>query len=91
MGGLYPTITGTKSQMQQQKKRVTAPNRTCMTSKIRLSGYVSIYQEFVEKKKKRVLDFKFLNFLGDGFGVKEKKRQARANCVRPSRAPTSTL
>jgi hypothetical protein len=34
---------------------------------------VSIYQEFVEKKKKRVLGFKFLGFLGDGFGVKEKK------------------
>jgi hypothetical protein len=31
------------------------------------------------KKKKRVLGFKFLGFLGDGFGVKEKKkRQARA-------------
>jgi hypothetical protein len=28
--------------------------------------------------------------LGDGFGVKaKKKRQARADCVRPSRAPTS--
>jgi hypothetical protein len=28
--------------------------------------------------------------LGDGFGVKEKKRQARVDCVRPSQAPTST-
>jgi hypothetical protein len=46
----------------------------------------------VEKKKKRVLGFKFLGFLGDGFGVKEKKkRQARADCVRPSRAPTSLI
>jgi hypothetical protein len=45
-----------------------------MASKIRFSGYVSIYQEFVEKKKKKVLSFKFLGFLGDGFGVKEKKK-----------------
>jgi hypothetical protein len=45
-----------------------------MASKIKFSGYVSIYQEFVEKKKKRVLGFKFLGFLGDGFGVKEKKK-----------------
>jgi hypothetical protein len=61
-----------------------------MASKIRFSGYVSIYQKFVEKKKKRVLGFKFLGFLGDGFGVKEKKkRQARADCVRPSQAPIS--
>jgi hypothetical protein len=29
-----------------------------------------IYQEFVEKKKKRILGFKFLGFLGDGFRVK---------------------
>jgi hypothetical protein len=36
--GLYPTLTGTESQMQQQKKRVVAPNRTCMASKIRFSG-----------------------------------------------------
>jgi hypothetical protein len=28
----------------------------------------------VEKKKKRVLGFKFLGFLGDGFGVKKKKK-----------------
>jgi hypothetical protein len=45
-----------------------------MASKIGFSGYVSIYQEFVEKKKKRVLGFKFLGFFGDGFGVKEKKK-----------------
>ncbi len=44
----------------------------------------------VEKKKKRVLGFKFLGFLGNGFGVKgKKKRQARADCIRPLRAPTS--
>jgi hypothetical protein len=36
----------------------------------RFSRQVSTYQEFVEKKKKRVLGFKFLGFLGDGFGVK---------------------
>jgi hypothetical protein len=28
----------------------------------------------LKKKKKRVLGFKFLGFLGDGFGVKEKKK-----------------
>jgi hypothetical protein len=41
------------------------------------------------EKKGEVLGFKFLGFLGDGFGVKEKKkREAQADCVRPSRAPT---
>jgi hypothetical protein len=35
---------------------------------------VSIYQEFVGKKKKKVLGFNFLGFLGDGFGVKGKKK-----------------
>jgi hypothetical protein len=39
-------------------------------------------------KQKRVLGFKFLGFLEDGFEVKEKKRQARVDCVRPSRAHT---
>jgi hypothetical protein len=34
----------------------------------------------------------YLPSRGDGFGVKEKKkRQARADCVRPSRAPTSLI
>jgi hypothetical protein len=34
----------------------------------------------------------YLPTKGDGFGVKEKKkRQARADCVRPSRAPTSLI
>ncbi len=34
----------------------------------------------------------YLPTRGDGFGVKEKKkRQARADCVRPSRAPTSFI
>jgi hypothetical protein len=51
-------------------------------------GCPGLIPEFVEKKK-RVLGFKILGFLGDGFGVKEKKRQARVDCVRPSRAPTS--
>jgi hypothetical protein len=31
---------------------------------------INIYQEFVEKKKKRLLGFKCFGFLGDGFGVK---------------------
>jgi hypothetical protein len=31
---------------------------------------VSIYQEFVLKKEEEVLSFKFLGFLGDGFGAK---------------------
>jgi hypothetical protein len=48
-----------------------------MASKIRVSGWVSIYQEFVEKKKKRVLGLKFLGFLGDGFGVKENKKAGK--------------
>jgi hypothetical protein len=44
-----------------------------MASKIRFFGYVSIYQEFVEKKKKRVLGFNFLGSLGDGFGMKGRR------------------
>ncbi len=38
------------------------------------AGCLGLIQEFFEKKKKRVLSFKFLGFLGDGFGVKEKKK-----------------
>jgi hypothetical protein len=48
-----------------------------MASKIRFSGYVSIYQEFVEKKKKRVFRF----FGGWVWSEGKKKRQARADCV----------
>jgi len=47
---------------QQQKKRVAAPNRTCMASKIRDDGGCGHCNT-------RVLGFKFLGFLGDGFGV----------------------
>jgi hypothetical protein len=32
-------------------------------------GFLGRYQ-YMKKKKKRVLGFKFLGFLGDGFGVK---------------------
>jgi hypothetical protein len=52
-------------------------------------GFLGRYQYIKEKKKKRVLGFKFLGFLGDGFGVKEKKRQTWADCVRLSQVPTS--
>jgi hypothetical protein len=52
-----------------------------MASKIRFSGQLSIYQKFVEKNKKRVLSFKFLSFLGDGFGVKEKKKGRHGQIV----------
>ncbi len=38
------------------------------------AGCPGLIQEFFEKKKKRVLGFKFLSFLGDGFGVKAKKK-----------------
>jgi hypothetical protein len=37
--------------------------------------FLSFRPESAEKKKKRVLGFKFLGFLGDGFGVKEKKKR----------------
>jgi hypothetical protein len=37
-------------------------------------GCPGLIPEFVEKKKKKVLGFKFLGFLGDGFRVKEKKK-----------------
>jgi hypothetical protein len=42
-------------------------------------------------KERKVSGFKFLGFLGDGFGVKEEKKEARADCVRSSRAPTRLL
>jgi hypothetical protein len=32
-------------------------------------------------KKKRILGFKFLGFLGDGFGVKEKKKAGTGGWV----------
>jgi hypothetical protein len=45
-----------------------------VNTRVFFSGQVSIYQEFVEKNKKRVLGFNFLGFLRDGFGVKEKNK-----------------
>jgi hypothetical protein len=55
-------------------------------------GY-SLVSRICWKKKKRVLGFKFLGFLGGWVWSegKKKKRQAQADCVRPSQAPTSTL
>jgi hypothetical protein len=45
------------------------------------AGCPGLIQEFFEKKKKRVLGFKFLGFLGDGFGVKEKKKGRHGRIV----------
>jgi hypothetical protein len=66
--------------MQQQKKRRLLIGLAWLL-KLWFFGYVSIYQEFVEKKKKKVLGFKFLGFLGDGFGVKEKKKGRHGRIV----------
>jgi hypothetical protein len=41
-------------------------------------GFLGRYQ-----KKKRVLGFKFLGFLGDGFGVKEKNKKAGTSGLCP--------
>jgi hypothetical protein len=40
--------------------------------------------QYIKKKKKRVLGFKFLSFLGDGFGVKEKKKKAGTGGLCPT-------
>jgi hypothetical protein len=52
------------------------------------AGCPGLIKEFFEKKKKRVLGFKFLGFLGDGFGVKAKKKKASTGGLCPTVAGT---